>query len=283
MAEYKYIRELLTTFTGTEGSLLIPRKIYDLLIEEVFKALIPRDEAAFYYGPDQIPGSSIDVDLVSRNTMSVRRIGEGGEISMDNSEYTNVNIKPAKYGVAVRISSEMMEDSKWNLLEHQVRVAGRRLAENENSLVITALATGSNTVSGGAQITVANITRAMQFLENTDYYPTTFVVGMEVLNDLRNIDTFVEYQKRGNTDFLDTGYLGTVFGMKVIKTSTQAGMTATTAYVFDNRQAYAIAEKRPITVENFDLPTFDLRAAVVTQRIAVSALRSEAIAIITTS
>jgi HK97 family phage major capsid protein len=283
MAEFKYIKELLGTFSGVEGQLLIPRKIYDVLIEEVFKALIPRDEAAFYYGPDQIPGSSIDVDLVNRNTMNVRRISEGAEVTMDNATYTSVNLKPAKYGVALRVTSELLEDSKWNILEHQIRVAGRRLAENENSLVITALDTASNTVAGGAQVSIANITRAMQYLEDSDYYATSFIVGYEVLNDLRNIDTFVEFLKRGNTDFLDTGYLGTVYGMKVIKVSTNAGMTTTSAYVFDNRQAYAIAEKRPITVEQFDLPTFDLRAAVVSQRLTVSALRSEAIAKITSS
>lgn len=283
MAEYKYIKELLTTFSGTEGQLLIPRKIYDVLVEEVFKALIPRDEASHYFGPDQIPGSSIDVDLMTRNSMNVRRIAEGAEISMDNATYTNVNLKPAKYGVSLRISSEMLEDAKWNLLEHNVRVAGRRLAENENSLVVTALDTASNTVSGGASITIANITRAMEYLENVDYTATTFAVGYEVLNDLRNIDTFVEYMKRGNTELLDTGYLGVIYGMKVVKVSTNAGMTTTSSYVFDNRHAYAIAEKRPITVENFDLPTFDLRAAIVTQRITVSALRSEAICKITTS
>ena len=35
----KHIKELISTGTGTEGSLLIPKKIHDSLIEEVDKNL----------------------------------------------------------------------------------------------------------------------------------------------------------------------------------------------------------------------------------------------------
>ena len=253
------------------------------MVEEVFKAVLPRSEAAQYFGPAQIPGSSIDINLVTRNSMKVRRIAEGAEVHLDNATYTNVNFKPNKYGVNLRITSEMLEDSKWDLLKHNIQVAGRRLAENENSLIVTALDTASNTVAGGASITVANITRAMQYIEDVDYYSTTFAVGYSVLKDLRNLDLFTEAYKAGNTDMLEKGFLGNIFGMKVYKVSTNAGMTTTSSYIFDNAQAYGIAEKRPVSVENFDLPTFDLRAAIVTQRIDVQALRSEAIAKITTT
>ena len=164
MTQYKFIKEFLGTGAGTEGQLLLPRKIYDVLVEEVDKALIPRSEAALYFGPSDIPGSSIDVDLVRPDKMDVRVVAEGAEIPLDQTEYTSTNMKPKKYGVAIRISRELMEDAKWNLLQHNVKIAGKRLGENENSLIITALDGASNTVSGGAQITIANITRAMQYL-----------------------------------------------------------------------------------------------------------------------
>ena len=105
----------------------------------------------------------------------------------------------------------------------------------------------------------------------------------EVLNDLRNIDTFVLYQNIGNTDMLDAGFLGTIYGLQVIRVSTNAGMTNTSAYVTDKAHAYIIAEKRPVTVEGFDLQTHDMSGVVVTQRIKVDDLRSSAIAKITTS
>ena len=283
----KYVKELLQTDLGTEGQLLIPRKIHDTLIDEVDKNLIPRSEAALYFGPGDIPGSSIDVDLVTPKTMNIRVVGEGAESPIDEPAYTSFNMKPIKYGVAIRITSEMMEDSKWNLLQHSVRTAGKRFAENETSLILSdGLDNANSTVAGGAAITIANITRAMQYLDDEDYTPTTLFVGMEVLNDLRNIDTFVEANKVGNTDMLQRGFLGTIYGLNVIKFSTNAAPSSTYskyAYVTDKMHAYVMAEKRTVTIRNFDLPVNDMSAANITQRIKVRYLRAKAIAKITTS
>ena len=80
MQKLKFVRELLNTDIGTEGSLLIMRKIHDTLIQSVDKILIPRSEAAFVIGPAQIPGSSYDFNLADEDTMDVRAIGEGAEI-----------------------------------------------------------------------------------------------------------------------------------------------------------------------------------------------------------
>ena len=279
----KYIQNAITTADGTEGSLLIPKKIYDTIIDEQAKTVIPRSEAAIYFGPGQIPGSSVDIDLMTENTMDVRLVGEGSEIVIDKVEFTSTNIKPLKYGVALRITREMKEDSKWPLLEWNVKIAGRRFGENENALVIAQLDTSSNSTGAGAAVTIADITASMQQLEDEDYDPTTYAIGMEVLNDLRNIDTFVEANKVGNREMLAKGFLGVIYGMNVIKVSTNAGMTTTTSYMWDRDKAYVIAEKRPITIENFELPAFDMSAASVTQRIAVKVLRAGAIAYITSS
>jgi len=215
--------------------------------------------------------------------MDVRVVGEGAEIPLDNELYSETNLKPVKYGVAIRITKEMEEDSMFPLLSHGLATAGKRFAENENSLVITALDTAGTTVSGGASVTIANITAAIYGVENYDYTPTTMVVGNDVAQDIRNIDTFAEADKYGSREMMASGFIGRVYGLPVLRVSSNAGATTTTAYIFDNRHAYVIAEKRPITVENFNLPTYDMRGAVVTQRIKVKELRSNAIATITSS
>ena len=284
MAEsYQYLKEFIGLGLATEGQLLVPRQIYDNIVEEVGKALIPRSEAALYFGPAQIPGSSIDVDLETVNIMDVRVIAEGAEIWLDQPEFSSTNLRPTKYGAAVRITREMLEDGKWNLLDYSLRILGKRFAENENSLVITALDGAANTVSGGAAVTVPNITRAMQYLEDSDYKPTSFVVGPEVLKDLRDTDLFTDFSRSGNNEMLTRGFLGNIFGMNVMLTSANAGMTSTSAYVFDREHGYMMAEKRTITIENFDLPSYDMSAAAVTQRITVAALRTSSIAKITST
>lgn len=282
----KYVQELITTDDGTEGSHLIPRRIYDTLIEEVPKNLIPRSEAAIYFGPSAIPGSSVDIDLEDENKMSVRLTAEGGEIALDKDEYESINIKPLKYGVAIKITKEMQEDSKWPLLERNVRKAGKRFSENETNLILTELQSCSNSVSGGASITNANITAGMEYVEDSDYEPTSMLVGNEVMTDLRNIDSFTEYNKSGDQEMLRTGFRGIIHGMQVMRYSTNAAPSSTYkkyAYIYDRNEAYAIAEKRPVTVENFMLPNFDMSGAAVTQRIAAKILRDNAICRISTS
>jgi len=283
MTEFQYVKEFLSTAKGTEGSLLIPKKIHAMLIEETEKALIPRSEAMMYLGPSQITASSLDLNLATPDSLQVRQLGEYNEIEMDEVDYTNINIRPAKYGVSIRITKDLLEDAQFNLLQHNIRVAGKRLAENENSLIVTQLDTAANTIGGGAAITIANITRAMQYLEDNDFNPTTFALGMEVANDIRNIDTFTEVDKSGSNDMLSRGFIGNIYGMKVYKVSTNAGMTTTSSYVFDREFAYVIGEKRPLTVENFDLPLLDSKGAAITQRITAKAVRTNAIAKITTS
>ena len=176
-----------------------------------------------------------------------------------------------------------MEDAKWDLLARNIRLAGKRMAENENRLTINALDGAANTVSGGAAVTIGNITRAQQYLEDEDFEPMSMFVGNEIMNDLRNIDTFVEADKSGSTEMLDTAFRGIILGMRVFRVYKNAGMTTTSAYVTDKDEAYIIVEKRTITVEGFKLETFDMEGAVVSQRITVGLLKSGAVAKITTS
>ncbi len=285
MAELQNIKELLHTGIATQGQLLIVRKIHDKLVDEVDKRLIPRSEAALVIGPSGIPGSSVDIDLVTPNSFLVREIAEGADIVLDNESYTTTNIKPLKYGMGIRITREMLEDGKWNLLEKNISAAAKRFAEKETSLVITQLDSAATSNTGGAAYTISDLTTQLQDVEDEDYTPTTLLIGNEVLNDLRNIDTFVEADKLGSREMLETGFVGTIYGLNVMRFSTNAAPSTTYkkyAYVYDRREAYYIVEKRPLTVERFELPSNDMSAATVTQRIAVKIIRTNAVSKTTT-
>ena len=287
---FNRIQEYITRDTGVAGTLLIPKLIYPKLIDEVDKHLLPRELAAIFQTPAQCAnqGSSWTINLIKANSMDIRRTGEGSEVVMDALEYdTNVTIEPLKYGVAIRITREMMEDSQFPMLDIHIRYAGKRFAEKETELVITELNSTTNAVTGGAAISIANIAEGMNYLERYDYTPTDFLVGDNILQDLRNIDTFIEADKAGNTDMMKTGFLGTIFGMNVLRFSRNATATPTTyckyAYVIDRANSYVIAYKRDITIENFDMPTFDMQGAVITMRVDVEYLRDYATCEITTT
>lgn len=283
---FKRIKEYISTGDGTEGTLLIPKLIMPVMIQETEKRLLPREMAAFVR--TGFEGSSFSVNLEEHDTLDLRKVGEGGEIPLDGVGHEYVTFTPVKYGVAIRITREMREDSQFDLFADNLRIVGKRFAENENKLVLTALDQANTTVAGGAQITVANITTAMQEVEDNDFEPTDMPVGNEVLNDLRNIDLFTDFGKSGDREMLERGFRGVIYGMMVSRftSSTKAVPSADSkkhAYVFDRSKAYGIGIKRNITVENFTLPTYDMDGAAVTQRIDVKPLRKKAIAKITTT
>ena len=274
------IKEFLTTATGTEGSLLIEKKIYDILVEAVEKKRIGRELAAIYIGPAGIPGSSVDIDLVTADSMAVATIAEGAAVPIETVNYTSTNLKPVKYGVRPLITKEMQEDGKWDLMEHNIKIAGTEMGENEDGLIVTALASAANTITGAEAITLSNISRAMQYLEDSDYTATDIICGPEVANDFRNIDIF---QKPSETpEMMRTGFIGTIFGCAVHVVSANI-LTSTYCYMLDRNHAFAIAEKRPVSVERYDDVTHDLSGAVVTQRITVKIIRTSAVCLITTT
>lgn len=281
---FSKISEYITTGDGSAGTLLIPKLIMPPLIEAVNKALLPREMAAMV--KTGFEGASFSVNLVTPTSNKVNIVAEGAEIPVGAIDFSAITFTPRKYGVSIRITREMMEDSQFDILQNNLKEVGKRFAENETSLILTALDGAANTVTGGAALTIANISTAILNIHNNDYEPTDMIIGFEVLNDLQNIDTFVEADKAGNTEMMNRGFIGTIFGMKVAKFSTNAAPSTTYAkyaYVFDRSQAYGIAIKRDVTVENFTKPDYDMEGAAITQRIDVQLLRSTAVCNITTT
>jgi len=272
-----------TAGTST-GSVLIPRELYDTLIGAVRKTLVFRPLAAMIIGPGSIPGSSVDVPLQSEDTMTVMEIAEGAEIPMDVEGYESFNMKPVKYGVRIAITREMIEDSLYDVMRYNTETAGYELANKEDELIVAQLNAGS-TASGhdvsnsNATIAITDITEAMQNLETDNYQPTHIIVGAEVANDLRNIDTFVEADKAGIND-PSKSLIGRIFAMNVLRSNQ---VSAKLAYVIDANHAFVIAEKRPITLRGFDQWERDIQNVVATMRIKIRYLRSKAISEITTT
>lgn len=274
-----------TTAGSSTGSYLIPRTLYSTLIEAARKRLVWRALASRIIGPSSIPGSSIDITLQTRDSMEVHRVTEGAVIPLDAESYSGFNLKPYKYGVRIMISREMQEDSQWDVLAMNAETAAYELADNEESLIIATLDTGSGQTGGtqvansNATLPVSDITAAMQGIEEENYIPSHMVVGVEVANDLRNIDTFVEADKSGVMDPTKR-LIGTIFGMKVMVSN---NVSAKYAYCVDSRYAFVGAEKRAITLERYMDYARDSHFVVATQRIAYRYLRPGAIARIVTT
>ncbi|MEA3248341.1 MAG: hypothetical protein U9Q73_01410, partial [Nanoarchaeota archaeon] len=73
----------------------------------------------------------------------------------DEPQYTSFNLKPVKYAVRISTTEEMLEDGKWNLLKHAIKVAGKEFAENEDLLIIRDALDNATSSGSGTTLAVA--------------------------------------------------------------------------------------------------------------------------------
>ena len=276
------LQELLTRDAESEA---IPSTLYGTLIDSVRANLVGTQLLALRFGPNDIPGSSIDVCLNTKDSMQVMQIAEGAEFPKQQAAMETFNLKPLKYGMSIGITKEMIEDAKWSMVEWQTKEAGYQMAKKLDSLIMAQIEAGNDvaghTVSGSTAVTLANISEAIKNVRDDGYEPNYYVICPAVEDDLHRIDTFHEADKLGSREVLETGHIGRIMGMTVLVT-TQV-QTANSSYVLDSRQALVLAEKRPITIEQYKQENADLVGIAVSARWKARYLRAEAISEITSS
>jgi hypothetical protein len=270
----------MTTTTEPE---MIPSQIYGTVIEAVRDKLIGTQLLALRIGSDGIPGSSIDVVTQDVNSMTVSTLAEGQEVPISLEAVSTFNMAPVKYGLRPLITKEMVEDNKWDIIQRNLTEAGYAMARKLDSLILAQIEAGdssaSHTVTGGAAITLANIVTGIYNLEYDGYMATDLIVSSAVAQDIRQINTFVEADKAGVTN-PSKSLIGVIYGMRVWQTNM---VTANYAYIIDKDHALVLAEKRPITVEQYNDVTRDLSGVVLTARWKARYLRANACCVITTT
>jgi len=293
MTSYKGIlstdnEEQGTAWTSATGALTIPKQLFQTLIGAQKRNMLWRPLAAFSVGPSGIPGSSIDIDMeVEEHTgIDMAHVAEGAEAPDMVLQLETYNVKPIKYMLRLPITVEMMEDGKFDLMARSFSIAGYKAAKKQDSLIIDQVdADAANTTTGGATMTVANITRGMQYLEDEAYNPTDFIVGTEVVNDIRNNSLFVQADQSGVSN-PSQSLIGRIFGMRVWVCNNFGRGNASNkkyAYIIDKAHAFMYAEKRPVTVKNFDQIWKDVKNGVVSMRFAAESHRANAIFKLTTT
>jgi HK97 family phage major capsid protein len=278
-----------STAGSSTGSYLIPRTLLPQVMDAVRKRLVLRGLAARVFGPSSIPGRTLVIPMQSEfdgyKDFNVDQVAEGGEFPLTQTEFEDLTLTPVKYGARVGVSKEMGEDGIIDLIGYHAELAGYEFADNEEGLIVAQLdaaaTASSNTVANSnATLPLTDITAAMQQLEEKNYMPTHMIVGVEVVNDLRNLDIFNDASKSGGPNALTQRLVGSIYGMQVIMSN---NVSAKLAYIIDRDHAFVMAEKRPLTVERYTDYARDTSFLVVSQRLAVNYLRAEATSEITTT
>ena len=261
--------------TSTGANVLAPTMLYDTLQSAVQARLVWRNLAAMIIPPAEIPGPAVAISLQDVDSITVHKVAEGAEIPFDAESYTKRTLTPAKYGVNVGITREMIEDAQFSVVSLNMQTAGYALAKNEDTLAETELSTyaGQSVSLTGGVLTYSDIIEGVKDIESNYFRPITIVVSVTHAEDIRNIDTFVEANKAGITD-PSKRLIGTIFGMKVVVSD---NLTDDTSYIVDPDKAFAIGDKRAVTMEGFDDYARDMHHIVATQRVGVTYLFANAI------
>ena len=269
------LQELLNRGSAPEQILT---DIYGTVTEAVRTKLIGTNLIALRLGPGDIPGTTLDLVHQTRNTLSVAKVGEGAEIPVSTEDTFRYQVSPEKWGTRPLVTREMIEDSLFAVMERQLKEAGYQFARSvDRNNILLALRQGRGTANtGAASITVANITKNIYDLESNDYVATDAVMGAEVAQDVRNLDTFTEANKAGVNN-PSKSFIGNIFGMNLWQTnnltSTFGASTNNTDFVvLDRNHALVYAEKRPLTVDRYNDVTRQLEGIVLSARLDCRAI-----------
>ena len=216
-------------------------------------------------------------------------VSEGAEIPIYNSSFTKVDFTIKKVGVRPVITKELVEDGLFNVVEHELRKAGRRVENKLNRDALTVLISTDHQVSNCSVDDKAHpydLTRAWTKLASADYMADKVVMHPEYVGSLMEDSNFLYASYAGDTGALRQGTVGSpLLGMKpytlgitVSNASWDFSGTAgdVGAIVVDSGNAGAIAMRQDIKVEDYEDVIHGLVGMSVTMRYDAQSLNGSA-------
>jgi hypothetical protein len=280
------------TASGTTGiggaAYLIPDKIYDRL----YTAAKVYDIAPAASNIVSCPGSSLKLDIEKDGQFAARYLAGGAQFPDESMEITQVTATPKLFGVKMRISNELIEDSQFPLFETHIRRAGEEMGKFSTHMFLADLITcgdGDGTQNaantGTASLTYWDDLANGYTLNLADGFKSDVaIVGAGALRGLLKDNTGTSYSDSVHTKLsLNPPVVGDdpmlfgvdPLGMKVYVVP-EAGTAAATgglylsskwhSFVLNKDNAMLTVRKRWLRIENYSDPVRDLVGATVTAR-----------------
>lgn len=277
------IHEFLDKTSATSGAYLVAAKIWD----ELYYASKQYDicpligNMAYDWA-----GNSLSVDIAVDDSYRAYKISSGGKAPDSNIATVQATITPETYAVPVMLTSTLVEDGAWPLIEWHVSQAGKAIGEQVSNAAISVLKTGTDgdgTVNSSATGdadetkwtggTTSDIESAIRALGDDKFIGNTLLSTSEAF--MHSISTTAAEIGWANMAPLD-GYTSKIGFLDVLINNSEllhaagdlagAAMTDCVTVVFDRRNALLTGRKRWLRVENYANPVEDLSGAVVTAR-----------------
>lgn len=283
MADWKVLEKLVDEgelITSWESE-LVKEQIYAQIIDAAYANRVGRQ----ILKPVQLnAGSALNFELETKNSISFNRVAEGSLLWKDVENYTEITVTPVKYGTSIGIAQEAIDDANWDLIKRNLTALGIQAGLKEDALVVAAMAnstygfyggtTSSHRVTTtGTELDIVDIVSAIVYPRTDDCNPNVMLLNPKQEGELNQIDTFVEADKVGNRTTFEKGFIGRIYGLDCIVSSS---CTADRVYILETARAGVIVIRRDLSTSLFDVPERDSKGVACTFREAAQVLYPEA-------
>jgi HK97 family phage major capsid protein len=276
------------TTAGLAGSnYLIPVKVHQILYSgSAVTDIVPQTSIAVL-GPEEIPGTTLNVDIIVDNAMKVRGYSSGGKMAAGQLQTIQATLDFSRsYGLDIPITNDLIEDSKFSLIELAIRLAGEECGEEATDMHLAIMKTGTdgdgtlniNAVTGDANETkfiggtTNDIVDCITADSNDGFVPDTWVTTHGTITH----SVLSTSGAAGNdsplwANFLTSGYPKSLAGMNVYYADTNTMTNNKTpdnevTLIFSKNYSVLAGRKRWLRIENYSDPLADLVGATVTFR-----------------
>ena len=308
----RQLRKLIGTQTGNTESLVIPEVLNKAAIKAIDTKLVIQKLPGFFLDNQLLTdkGDTKTYTFALEDNMAGDIVAPGAEIPESEELYTSeITLKVRKIGVRPMITTELIEDGRWDEMGRQMQRATYKMA----FLIDRACGRGMTQESGAFPATGLNSARLIERA------PTDAASGLTIPDDILNLVDAIEQNNGRATDIImhpnyyrgiratawfapsvermqdgatgpvntENGLVGTAYGLrwwssKNLAYSGSHVLGSGLAIAWDATQApFAFLNKRPLTLKtNYDFNR-DINGFQFTQRFNVMNIQPSAVAWIT--
>ena len=177
----------LNEFLGkgqTLGDYFVAAKVYDDLVTYSLDSdITPLISAHMINGWE---GGDLTIDIPSRTGYVANEFSSGGILPTGTIEVMKATLSPISFGIAPRITEDLIEDAQFGLMEQHLKNAAQAIGEKASNLALTVIGTaadGWGTLNAGNasadETTFAQIMTAIQGNTDDRWITNTMIINPE--------------------------------------------------------------------------------------------------------
>ena len=278
------IRKLLSTEALESG--LIQTEAHKTVLEGAQPMISMRDAMQMNQMHSLVQTWPLGESGITASGTYSNQVAEGAQIPVRTQDYSTLTFTAKKYAERVVVSSELMDDSFVNLMDQELRFAGRRIENQLNQDAITELidTCSTNEVdTAGTNQGIKAVAAAVSKVRASGFTPDTLVMHPEA--EALVLQEFVPTNYYPTESIVNTGMVPNILGLKtytcgVVDNGTQEWGYAADGeigmMVFDSVAVGAIGMRMDMNITEYEDPVRDASGATVISRFDVEVALEQA-------